>query len=436
MPDYKPLSELRTADDFAGYLDGRGIDLPFDPQVESGDGATLASPVSAGELEVGNRWAILPLEGWDSDIDGKPTEASAARWKAFGLSGAKTIWGESAAVRPDGRSTPTQLLVAEDNLSGLGNLVETARVAHADRFGQADDLKIGIQITHSGRLSHPAPSGDAAPVTVRLHPYLDEKLGPPSDAELMSDDELWRLVEDYVAAAGIVARAGFDFVDLKACHGYLSHELLGAFRRQGEFGGSFENRTRFLRSIAERVKNETPEIKLGLRLSAFDTVVHMTGEDETGVPITRGPYRFWFGTDESGHEIDLSEPIRLLTDLRDVGVDLICVTGSSPYNSWHYQRPALNSKPGEYSTPEDPLVGVARHVRVTRELREAVPGIVTVGSGYSYLQQWLPNVAQAAVRSGMTDIVGIARMHLAYPGLVSDSLAGRPLDLASIAAAF
>jgi NADPH2 dehydrogenase len=65
-----------------------------------------------------------------------------------------------------------------------------------------------------------------------------------------------------------------------------------------------------------------------------------------------------------------------------------------------------------------------------------VPGIVTVGSGYSYLQQWLPNVAQAAVRRGMTDIVGVARMHLAYPGLIADSLSGRPLDLAAIAAAF
>ena len=65
-----------------------------------------------------------------------------------------------------------------------------------------------------------------------------------------------------------------------------------------------------------------------------------------------------------------------------------------------------------------------------------MPGIVTVGSGYSYLQQWLPNVAQAAVRRGMTDIVGVARMHLAYPEMISDCLNGRPLDLTAIAAAF
>jgi 2,4-dienoyl-CoA reductase-like NADH-dependent reductase (Old Yellow Enzyme family) len=291
-------------------------------------------------------------------------------------------------------------------------------------------------MTHSGRLSHPAPSGEAAPVTVRHHPYLDEKLGPPPDAPLMGDEELLRLIDDYVTAAEILDRAGFDFVDLKACHGYLGHELLGAFDRPGEFGGSYENRTRFLKTVAHRVKTNTPNLRLALRLSAFDTVIHTAGDDGVGAPITSEPYRFWFGTDESGHEIDLTEPIRLLTELRDLGVDLICVTGSSPYNSWHFQRPALNSKPGEYITPEDPSAGVARHIRVTSEVRAAGPGILTVGSGYSYLQQWLPNVAQAAVRRGMTDIVGVARMHLAYPGLISDSLAGRPLDLDAIAAAF
>jgi NADPH2 dehydrogenase len=433
---YVPLSGLATPGDFLSYLERTGIDIPFDRVVETGEDALLASRVSANGFDIGNRWAILPLEGWDSDLDGNPTEKSMARWDAFGRSGVKTIWGESAAVRPDGRSSPSQLLIAEETAAGLRRLREAAGNGHADRFGNADDFKVGIQLTHSGRMSHPGPSGEPAPVTVRRHPYLDSRLGPSPDTPLITDDDLYSLIDYYVAAAKIVADAGFDFVDLKACHGYLGHEILGAFDRPGEFGGSLENRTRFVRTIAERVKVAVPDLKLALRLSAFDTVAHVPDDGQVGTPITSGPYRFWFGTDESGHEIDLSEPIRLLTDLREMGVDLICVTGSSPFNTWHYQRPALTTKPGEYSTPEDPLVGVARHIRVTSELRAAVPGIVTVGSGYSYLQQWLPNVAQAAVREGMTDIVGIARMHLAYPGLVADSLSGRPLDLAAISAAF
>jgi 2,4-dienoyl-CoA reductase-like NADH-dependent reductase (Old Yellow Enzyme family) len=436
LSDYPSPSQFTTGAEFSSYLSSAGIDIPLDDAVETGSRAPLAQPVSAGRFEIGNRWTILPLEGSDSDVDGNPTDRSIGRWAAFGRSGAKLIWGESAAVRNDGRSSPAQLLIAATTASGLRRLRDAAVSAHRDQFGDADHFKLGIQLTHSGRLSHPAPSGEHAPVTVRHHPQLDNTLGPPADQPLLTDGELYELIDDYVTSAGIIAECGFDFVDLKACHGYLGHELLGAYERPGEFGGSFENRTRFLRTIVEKVRANSPDLKLALRLSAFDTVIHGAGEDGVGRPLTSEPARFWFGTDETGHKIDLSEPIRLLTTMRDMGVDLICITGSSSLNSWHLQRPALKTKPGEYQTPENPLVGVARHIGVTSRLRESVPGITTVGSGYSYLQRWLPNVAQAAVRSGMTDLVGIARMHLAYPRFISDVLDGRPLETEAMEKAF
>jgi len=436
LSEYRSPSQLATPVEFSEYLASAGIEMPFDPEVETGGHAPLARAVSAGGFEIGNRWAILPLEGSDSDIDGSPTDRSIDRWAAFGSSGAKLIWGESAAVRSDGRSSPAQLMVSPATAGGLRRLRDAAVSAHRKQFGHAEDFRIGIQLTHSGRLSHPAPSGEHSPVTVRHHPYLDDSLGPPPDHPVLSDGELHELIDDYVAAATILPECGFDFVDLKACHGYLGHELLGAYERPGEFGGSFENRTRFLRTIVERVRSSTPDLKLGLRLSAFDTVIHGAGDDGVGRPMTSGPARYWFGTDELGHGIDLSEPIRLLSLMRDMGVDLICITGSSPLNAWHFQRPALKTKPGEYRTPENPLAGVARHIDVTRRLRDSVPGITTVGSGYSYLQKWLPNVAQAAVRAGMTDLVGIARMQIAYPRFISDVMAGRPLDTAAIEASF
>ena len=171
-------------------------------------------------------------------------------------------------------------------------------------------------------------------------------------------------------------------------------------------------------------------------LSAFDTVTYVADEDGVGRPITDGNYRYWFGTDETGHTIDLAEPVRLLTMMRDMGVNPVCITGSSPYNARHLQRPALNVAPGEYLPPEDPLVGVARHLDVARRLKEAVPGLVVVGSGYSYLQQWIPNVAQAMVRSGAADIVGLGRLHLASPTAPSDVLSGRGLDTEKIWASF
>jgi 2,4-dienoyl-CoA reductase-like NADH-dependent reductase (Old Yellow Enzyme family) len=436
VSDYASLSEFGTAGEFSQYLRSAGIDIPVDEVVETGRNSPLSQGVSLNGFEIGNRWAILPLEGSDSDVEGNPTEASLERWARFGRSGAKLIWGESAAVRKDGRSSPGQLLIDAATGTGLRRLRDAAASAHRETFGDTSDFKLGIQMTHSGRLSHPAPSGDPAPVTVRHHPQIDVTVGPPPDQPLLSDAQLYELIDDYVNAAVIVQEAGFDFVDLKACHGYLGHELLAAYDRPGEFGGSFENRTRLLRTVVELVRAAAPDLKLALRLSAFDTMAHSAGPDGVGQPMTSEPGRYWFGTDESGRHIDLTEPIRLLTMMRDMGVNLICVTGSSPYNAWHYQRPALRARPGEYSTPENPLHGVARHIDVTSRLRHAVPGITTVGSGYSYLQKWLPNVAQAAVQAGMTDMVGIARMQIAYPSFISDVMENLPLDTTVIESAF
>jgi 2,4-dienoyl-CoA reductase-like NADH-dependent reductase (Old Yellow Enzyme family) len=300
VPGYPSLSEFVTAAELSQYLASAGIDIPFDDVMETGRYSPLGQGLSLNGFEIGNRWAILPLEGSDSEIDGNPTDASLDRWARFGRSGAKLIWGESAAVRSDGRSSPGQLLIDATTATGLRRLRDAAVTAHRDAFGSTSDFKLGIQMTHSGRLSHPAPSGDHMPVTVRHHPQLDDTVGPPPDHPLMTDGQLYELIDDYVSAAKIVQEAGFDFVDLKACHGYLGHELLAAYDRPGEFGGSFENRTRLLRTVVERVRAGAPGLKLALRLSAFDTVAHSAGPDGVGQPMTSEPGRYWFGTDESG----------------------------------------------------------------------------------------------------------------------------------------
>ncbi len=427
MPEIRPLSELTDGRQFLAYLDHVGAKLPFDADVEHGPSAPLAQPVTFSGLTVGNRLCVHPLEGWDADVEGRPTASTRERWRRMGEGGAKLIWAESAAVRPDGRSTPSQLLVADHTVADLSTLRQVAVDEHERVHGDVSDLVVGLQLTHSGRMSHPAPSGVAAPVAVRRHPHMDATVGPRPDQPLLTDDELYVLAEDFVRAAVNAARAGFDFVDLKACHGYLHHELLGAYDRPGDFGGSLENRTRFVRTVIAGVRAIRPELPLALRLSAFDTVTHVADADGFGRPITDGPHRYWFGTDESGHEVDLAEPIQLLRMLRHLGVGLVSITGSSPYSARHLQRPARRLTDNDYEPPEDPLVGVARHVQVTAALKAAVPGLVYVGSAYSYLQQWLPNVAQAAVRQGMTDIVGLGRMHLAYNTFPTDVIDGRPL---------
>ncbi len=170
--------------DFLAYVEHVGADLPFDADVEHGESAPLVRPVNFSGLTAGNRFCVLPLEGWDADIEGRPTASTRERWRRMGEGGAKLIWAESAAVRPDGRSTPSQLLVADETVSDLAALRQLAVDEHERVHGDVSDLVVGLQLTHSGRMSHPAPTVSPAPVAVRRHPHMDATVGPPADQPL------------------------------------------------------------------------------------------------------------------------------------------------------------------------------------------------------------------------------------------------------------
>jgi 2,4-dienoyl-CoA reductase-like NADH-dependent reductase (Old Yellow Enzyme family) len=442
---YTRVAALRTADLFREHLAKLGVSLPFDEAVQHGTDAPLAQQFDAGIKVVGNRFAILPMEGWDGEADGCPSELTIRRWTRFGASGAKLIWGgEAVAVRHDGRANPNQLIASEHTLPGLITLREALVREHAARFGATDDLLIGLQLTHSGRFARPNDKKRLEPMTAYHHPLLDKKFNVP-DGAVMSDDDIARLIEDFGRAAVIAQRAGFDFVDLKHCHGYLGHELLSAYERPGKYGGSFENRTRFLRELVEVVRAAAPGLGIGVRLSAFDWMPFKPGVDKIGEPdfpsgrsALSAPtaYNYAFGGDGTGLGIDLTEPKRFLDLLAELGIKLACLTAGSPYYNPHIQRPALFPPSDGYQPPEDPLVGVARQIQVVGELKRYRPDLVMVGTGYSYLQEWLPNVAQAAVRAGLVDAVGLGRMVLAYPDLAADVIAGRDLQRKRICRTF
>jgi NADPH2 dehydrogenase len=422
MATYRRLASLKTADDLRAYLTALGITLPLDEDLEIGPDAPLARPYREHGLYVGNRFCILPMEGWDGTADGRPSELTFRRWRRFGASGAKLIWGgEAVAVRTDGRDNPNQLLLNEDNLPALAALREALVDEHRRCFGREDDLLVGLQLTHSGRFSCP-------PVILYHHPLLDRRLGIPADYPVLSDGDVARLRDDFVMAARRSQRAGFAFVDIKHCHGYLGHEFLSAVDRPGRYGGNFENRTRFLREVIAGIRAEAPGLHLGVRLSAADWLPFRLGPDGIGQPEPfAGRYPYAFGGDGTGLGTDLTEPRALLDLLLVLDVRLVCISVGSPYYNPHAQRPAFFPPSDGYPPPEDPLVGVARQIAITADLKRHRPELVLVGSGYSYLQEWLPHVAQAAVRLGQADLVGLGRMALAYPELPADVLAGRPL---------
>ncbi|MGH9329177.1 MAG: NADH:flavin oxidoreductase, partial [Vicinamibacterales bacterium] len=336
---------------------------------------------------------------------------------------------------------PNQLLIVERSQRAIAALRELLVAAHRDRFGAgaADDLYIGLQLTHSGRFARPHTKDRPEPMTAYAHPVLDRRF--PGGVRQLTDDDLDRLVVDFIRGARLACDAGFQFVDIKHCHGYLGHELLSAHDRPGRYGGSFENRTRFLREVIDGVRADAPSLDLAVRVSAFDTVPYKKDDGGTGVPeTTPASYRSAFGLLACDKNeciaTALGESRALLRLLEARGVRWVCVTAGSPYYNPHVQRPAMFPPVDGYEPPEDPLRGVARQIRATAALKADFPGLVFVGSAYSYLQEWLPHVAQYNVRNGLTDFVGLGRLALSYPDLPADMLEGTPLRRKSFCRTF
>ena len=411
---------------FTRHLSDLELPLPCAELVESGPESPLAQSIQVHDFIIGNRFCILPMEGWDGTTDGKPTELTRRRWRNFGRSGAKLIWGgEAVAVRHDGRANPNQMVINSENLSELESLRAELITTHETEFGTTADLVTGLQLTHSGRFAKPDFHDRMQPRTAQRNILLDSRCGITDDSALFSDDELTVLVDDFVHAASLAEQAGFQFVDIKHCHGYLGHELLSGFDRPGKYGGSFENRTRFLREIVEGIRSRTSSLEIGVRVSVFDFLPFTPGLDGVGIPEQNGDSRLIFGADSTGVEIDLHEPTMFLSLLESLGIELICTTAGSPYYNPHILRPASFPPSDGYKPPEDPLVGVSRQIMATAELKRRHPDLIFVGSGYSYLQEWLPHVSQEVVQSKWVDSIGLGRMVLSYPELPADVLAGR-----------
>jgi 2,4-dienoyl-CoA reductase-like NADH-dependent reductase (Old Yellow Enzyme family) len=434
------LGSLRSVAHFKEHLDALRLMIPCDLELLHGEASPLAQPIVRNGIKIGNCFAVQPMEGWDGTSDGQPSEHTFRRWQRFGRSGAKLIWGgEAVAVSHEGRANPNQLAAGPHTLAGLARLREVLVQEHRQATGSDDGLLIGLQLTHSGRYSCPNQKGRPEPRILYRHPILDRRLNLPADYPVLTDTEIERIIEEFHRAAVMASELGFDFVDIKHCHGYLGHEFLSAHMREGKYGGSFENRTRFLKEVVQGIRSAAPGLRIAVRFSAFDAIPYgpdpalsTPGKLGPGIPVEYRnliPYRWGFGVDESDpRRADFSEPLRFLSLLEELGVQLVNLTAGSPYYCPHIQRPALYPPSDGYQPPQDPLIDVARQLEAAQQMKQRFPKLVIVGTAYSYLQDFLPHVAQAAVRLGWVDSIGLGRMVLSYPEILSDVLAGRPFQ--------
>jgi len=410
----------KNLDDIAGECLHRHLSIPFQKEID-----ILYEPLEIAGRALGNHLAIHPMEGSDATPDGKPGELTLRRWTRFASGGAKLIWGEAAAVVPEGRGNPRQLVMRNENRDAFAELVENARQAHRKEFGTADDFLIGIQLTHAGRHCFENPVlAFHSPFHDRFA-FLDKRSGTPvpPDYPIATDDFLERLEDDFVDAARAACEAGFDFVDLKQCHSYLLDELLAGQTRPGKYGGPFENRTRFVRNVIGKIADALGDrILIATRLNVYDGVPHVKHpESGEGTPVKEALSCWGWGTDPADpQKEDLSEPKKLVEIMLGLGVGLLSVSAGSPYWSPHFVRPFSKPAEGGYLSPEHPLQGVDRLFRLTAEMQQAFPQLPITGSGYSWLRQFLLHAAAANVARGRATIAGVGRTAIAYPDFAID----------------
>ncbi|MBP6964099.1 MAG: FAD-dependent oxidoreductase [Armatimonadetes bacterium] len=399
---YRSLDELRAA------IEQLGLDMAVDE-----DTSILARPVQVAGRTIPNSMAVQPMEGCDGKADGSPDELTVRRYRRFGAGGAGLLWFEATAVVPEGRANPRQLWIRSETKDSFARLLEDSRKAAAESMGANHRPFAVLQLTHSGRYSKPGKS--PSPIIAQHDPLLDPTRGTHPDQPVITDDELDALQDRYVEAARLAFEAGFDAVDVKACHRYLINELLASHTRDGRYGGSYENRTRFLKTVIGRVFDECGRDKIvTTRLGIHDA----------------HPYPYGWGMDpDEPMKPNLDEPKRLIRELYDMGVRLVDITMGNPYFNPHVNRPYDTPIIGFDRPGENPLAGEERLISLTREVREGAPEMVVIGSGYSWLRNLWPHVAAAEIGRGSVQIVGLGRQAFAFPGFAKEIIETGKLDI-------
>lgn len=379
----------------------------------SDDLKILQTALVNDRLTIPNRMAVHPMEGLDGREDGAPGDLTKARYLNFARGGAGLIWWEATSIVPEGKSNKNQLYLNPENKDKFARLVAEVNET-AEKVNGYRPLNF-LQLNHSGRYS--APVNKKMPLFLFNDPYSDEKAGISEDSQPVKDDYLEKLKDKYITAARLAEEAGFDGVDIKACHRYLLSELLAAYTREGKFGGSYANRTELIRSIVAELKSLLPDFLIAIRLNVYDAI----------------PYPYGWGVDRENQEIpdltepDLTEPVKLVQALAEENVEIFSITAADPRIHPHIVRPFNNSIKGGAQPPEHPLEGAARMFTLTAEIKKEIPDKIVLGAGYSWLNQFFPNVAAGNLENKRADLVGVGRMAFAYPDFARDILSGEQL---------
>ena len=334
--------------------------------------STLLSPFPLGIDQLKNRLVMPPMVIWRAGRDGKVTDDHLDHYRESGGAGITIV--EATAVSPEGRLAATELGLFEDGqIPGMTELADTIT---------STGSMPGIQLVHAGGRTKTSRTYGLEPLVVSMSE--ETSAGKGDGKRELTDADIYRIIDDFSAAARRAVQAGFKLIELHGAHGYLGSQFLSprTNRRRDGWGGSFEKRLRFLVELVRAVRVAVGSgVQLSVRLGVAEGA-------EDGLP--------------------LSEGLRAAEILCRTGLDLIHVShaGSVP--------PAPNPE-----SPHEALLQLAKPVCE----QVAVP-VIGIGGIKT------PQQADAALEDDMCDLVAVGRGILADPGWARKAIEGRPEDIA------
>ncbi|KZV73691.1 FMN-linked oxidoreductase [Peniophora sp. CONT] len=353
----------------------------------------LFRPITLRGVTFPNRIFVSPMCQYSSD-NGHATDWHLVHLGGFASRGAGAIIVEATAVVPEGRISP------ED--AGLWTDSQIAPIKRCVDFAHGQGVKIGIQLAHAGRKSSvqapyiyaPADTLESLPKNVAgadEHGWPDSVFAPSeipwsgsyAQPKALTVDGIKTVIAAHVASTKRAVQAGFDFIEIHGAHGYLHHSFMSPLSntRTDQYGGSYENRTRFVKEAIEAVRGAMPEeMPLFCRLSASDWAPEVPEKDQDGT------YRQW------GPE----QTTRLAKELSQMGVDLVDVSSAG-----NYAKQKITVSPG-YQVP------------FSEAIKKAHPDLVT-GTVGMILE---PKQANEVIEQGRADVVLLAREFLRNPNFV------------------
>lgn len=330
------------------------------------DESILFQPLRLREVELRNRIVVSPMCQYSS-TDGFADDWHLVHLGGRGVGGAGLVFAEATAVTLEGRITPVDLGIWKD--------AHVEFLSRITRFVTQQGSVPGIQLAHAGRKASTTPpweggrlipidKGGWTPLAPSSVPFHADSPNPQS----LDEAGLQRIVGAFRDGAVRALNAGFQIVEIHAAHGYLLHEFLSPLsnRRNDGYGGSFENRIRFVREVVEAVREVWPErLPLFIRISATDWV-------------------------DGGW--DLQQSVELARRLIPLGIDVVdCSSGGLVPDARIPVGPGFQ-------------VPFAREIREKTGIKTASVGLITD-----------PAQAEGILQRGDADLVLLARQFLREP---------------------